>query len=231
MASALVEPARRWADLRKRGVSALALAIPGLMVIWYGGPVFDALIGALTAGLWLEWAWLCRRSGSSGLLLAGVCWIALGAAAAVWLRGDPTAGRANVMFLVLLVWATDIGAYVVGRAIGGPRLAPRISPGKTRTGAAGGLLAAIGVGLLAAASRPGHADFLTAAGIAACLSCIGQAGDLAESWMKRRAGVKDSGQLIPGHGGTLDRLDAAWTVLPAGALLALLLGRGVVLWQ
>jgi phosphatidate cytidylyltransferase len=231
LASALAEPARRWGDLRRRGVSALALAVPGLVVIWYGGSVFDVLIGVLTAGLWLEWAGLCRRRDSPGLLIVGLVWIALGAAAAVWLRGDASAGRANVLFLALLVWATDIGAYAAGRAIGGPRLAPRISPGKTWTGAAGGLLAAGVVGLLAAASRSGQADWLSAVAVAAGLSAIGQAGDLAESWMKRRAGVKDSGHLIPGHGGLLDRLDAAWAVLPAGALLALLLGRGVVLWQ
>jgi phosphatidate cytidylyltransferase len=136
-----------------------------------------------------------------------------------------------VMFVVLLVWATDIGAYAAGRAIGGPGLAPHISPGKTWSGATGGLLAAVAAGIFVAAIQGPARGLPTAAAIAAFLSIIGQAGDLMESLAKRRFGVKDSGHLIPGHGGALDRLDAMLAVLPAAWLLAQLAGHGLVMWR
>jgi phosphatidate cytidylyltransferase len=221
---------RRWTDLHKRVTSALVLAVPALVLIWYGGVIFDLAIGVATVALWLEWARLCGRGGSPAVLVAGLAWIALAAVALVSLRADPVAGRANLMFVVLLVWATDIGAYISGRAIGGPRLAPRISPGKTWSGAAGGLLAAVAAGLLVAALQGPAAWVPAAAAIAAFLSVIGQAGDLLESLAKRHFGVKDSGHLIPGHGGALDRLDAMLAVLPVGWLLAQLAGHGVVMW-
>ncbi len=130
------------------------------------------------------------------------------------------------------MWASDIGAYVAGRAIGGPRLAPRISPGKTVSGALGGLLAAVLVGIVAALSlAASHPAALWRAGLlAGLLGVVAQAGDLGESYVKRHFGVKDSGRLIPGHGGLLDRLDALLAVALAASLLALIEGRGVVLW-
>lgn len=162
--------------------------------------------------------------------LAGLLWIALWAAALIWLRADPAAGRINVIGLALIVWGTDIGAYATGRLIGGPRLAPRISPGKTWAGAIGGAAAAAGIaaalGVLSGSQSPA-----LAAPLGLLLSVLGQASDLAESAVKRRCGVKDSGRLIPGHGGLLDRLDATLAVVPVAALLALAFGRGVVLWQ
>ncbi len=221
---------RRWADLRKRIASALVLAVAALVVIWYGGVIFDLVIGAVTIALWWEWASLCRRGGSLALLVAGLVWIALAASALVSLRADPATGLGNVMFVAFLVWATDIGAYVAGRAMGGPRLAPHISPGKTWSGAVGGLLGAVAAGLLVAGLQGPATGLLTAAGIAAFLSIVGQAGDLLESLAKRHFGVKDSGHLIPGHGGALDRLDAMLAVLPVVWLLAQLPARGVVLW-
>ena len=142
------------------------------------------------------------------------------------------AGRANLLFLLLLVWASDIGAYLVGRPIGGPRLAPRISPGKTWSGAVGGLLAAVLVGVVAALpTAPTPPLVARAACSPALLGVVAQAGDLAESCVKRHFGVKDSGRLIPGHGGLLDRLDALLAVALAASLLALMQGRGVVLWR
>jgi len=220
----------RWTDLRKRAAAALVLAVPWLVILWYGGIVFDITVGAVTILLWAEWAQLCHRGGGA-LLVTGLAWIALAAAALVSLRTDPTAGRTNVMFVVLLVWATDIGAYATGRAFGGPRLAPRISPGKTWSGAVGGLLAAIAAGILVAAAQGSTPRLTAAAAIAAFLSIIGQAGDLLESLAKRHFGVKDSGNLIPGHGGALDRLDATLAVLPVAWLLAHLAGHGVVMWR
>ncbi len=164
-------------------------------------------------------------------LACGIPYVGLGAIALLWLRDDAATGLINLLFLLLLVWASDIGAYVTGRLVGGPKLAPAISPGKTWSGAAGGLAAAVCAGLLVAFLSHAAAQPLRIAAIAAALGIVAQAGDLLESLLKRHFGVKDSGTLIPGHGGLLDRLDALLTAAPVAALLALGAGRGVVLWQ
>ena len=162
---------------------------------------------------------------------AGVAYVLLAGVALLWLRADPVAGRADVLFLLLVVWAGDISAYLVGRWIGGPRLAPRISPGKTWSGSFGGLLAAIAVGVLTAHLTSEGLTIWRSALVAALLGVVAQAGDLLESYVKRRLQVKDSSHLIPGHGGLFDRLDGVLAAAPMAALLALTLGRGVVLWQ
>jgi phosphatidate cytidylyltransferase len=215
------EPAsRRWADLRLRVASALVLAPLALACLWAGGWVWRGLVLLALLGMVDEWR---RMRLPAGLAAAGAAWSVVAAVAFIWLRGDATVGRFNVLFVVMIVWASDIGAYAAGRLIGGRRLAPRISPGKTWSGAAGGLLAAALLGL-----ATGRA---AGAAAAAVLSVLAQLGDLAESAAKRRAGVKDSGALIPGHGGLLDRLDGLLAAGPAAALLALALGPGVALWQ
>ena len=164
-------------------------------------------------------------------LAFGIPYVGLGAFSLIWLRDDAVAGLENLLFVLLLVWASDIGAYTVGRLLGGPKLAPRISPGKTWSGAFGGLAAAVAAGLLVAWIAHGGAQPWRTGGIAAGLGILAQAGDLLESLLKRHFGVKDSGTLIPGHGGLLDRLDALLIVAPVAALLAFAAGRGVVLWQ
>jgi phosphatidate cytidylyltransferase len=223
-------PAGRWADLSTRVLSALVLAPVALVCVWVGGIAFAVIVAAAIAGLAAEWLVLCRRSGWAPLRPVGLAYIALAGVALLWLRHDPGTGRADVLFLLLVVWAGDIGAYLIGRWIGGPRLAPRISPGKTWSGAIGGLLAAVAAGLLAAHVLSDAAT-LRAVAIAVVLGVVAQAGDLLESFVKRWLQVKDSGQLIPGHGGLLDRLDGLLATAPVAALLALTLGRGVVLWQ
>jgi len=155
-------------------------------------------------------------------VLAGVPYIGLATAALLWLRAGDGVGRRAVLFVMLVVWASDIGAYLVGRLLGGPLLAPAISPGKTWSGAAGGLLAAALVGF--ATLHPAAALLATGLGIAA------QLGDLMESAMKRGFGVKDSGWIIPGHGGLLDRLDGLLTAAPAAAAVSLFAGRAAVGW-
>lgn len=163
-------------------------------------------------------------------LALGVLAIGLAGLALIWLREDGEAGRANVVFLFCVVWASDIGAYLVGRLLGGPKLAPVLSPSKTWAGAAGGLAAAMAAGWGAAAALvAGPAGGALA--IAAVLGIATQGGDLAESALKRRFGVKDSGALIPGHGGMLDRLDGLLAAAPVAALIALLQGQGAPLWQ
>ena len=224
--------AARWGDLRLRVVSALVLAPLALAAIWIGGAVFAVLIGVVALGLGIEWARLCGAAWGRSRL-AGLGWIVLAGVALIWLRADPAAGRVNVLFLVLAVWASDVGAYLAGRLIGGPRLAPRLSPGKTWAGAVGGLAAAAAIGTLVALVCTAGRDpaaLARAAALGAVVSVLGQGGDLAESCAKRCFGVKDSGRLIPGHGGLLDRLDAVLAVVPLAALLAYLLGPGVVLW-
>jgi phosphatidate cytidylyltransferase len=182
-------------------------------------------LGVTVAGFALLWG-ITRRPG----LAAGVPYLGLAVVALCWLRGDGGAGRANVLFLLLVVWASDIGAYAAGRLLGGPKLAPRISPSKTWAGAAGGLLAAIMVGAaVALALHGGSLERILP--IAAGVGIAAQCGDLLESAVKRHYGVKDSSRLIPGHGGLLDRLDGLLTAAPTAAIIALAVGHGVVLWQ
>jgi phosphatidate cytidylyltransferase len=230
-------PSSRWSDLRLRILSAAVLAPIALICIWLGGVTFDVIMLVGTVGLLVEWVGMVRAgrgiraSSPVGIayLLPGIAYILLAAVGLLWLRADPAAGRANLLFLLALVWASDIGAYTAGRAVGGPLLAPRISPGKTLAGAAGGLLAAMLVGVaaaLATTALPWRAGL-----IAGLLGIVAQAGDLVESFAKRHFGVKDSGRLIPGHGGLFDRVDALLAVALAASLLALMQGRGVVLWQ
>ena len=147
-----------------------------------------------------------------GALYIGVPYIAL-----VWLRADSANGLVTLFWLLGIVWATDTGALFAGRSIGGPKLAPVISPNKTWAGLAGGMLAAAAVGV-------GYALWLgSPVGLAALISgglaVVAQAGDLAESLVKRHFGVKDSGTIIPGHGGVFDRVDGLLAVAPVWALV------------
>lgn len=163
-------------------------------------------------------------------LPAAPLYLGLPCALLVWLRADPADGRETVLWLFIVVWASDIGAYLAGRLFGGPRLAPRISPGKTWSGAAGGLIsAAVAGGLVALAF--GHDQVGRAAALAAGFGLIAQLGDLVESWIKRRFGVKDTGTLIPGHGGLLDRVDALLLAALVMGLLALWRDGSIVAWM
>ena len=134
----------------------------------------------------------------------------------LWLRHGH--GAELVVWLFIVIWATDIGAYVVGRVVGGPKLAPAISPGKTWSGAVGGLAIATVAGVLAGIAL-GAPGIMQTAWIALLLAVIGMIGDLAQSAFKRAAGVKDSGSLLPGHGGVFDRLDSLLAALPLYAVL------------
>jgi phosphatidate cytidylyltransferase len=190
----------------------------------------------LLAGFLLTWAWAERlrgrdRPGQPALRLAlGVLYIGVAGLCLIELRHENEAGRANLLFLLLVVWASDIGAYLAGRAFGGPLLWPQVSPAKTWTGAAGGLLLAMGIGSVVAVQlAPGSPS--RAAAAAAVLAVATQAGDLLESAIKRHFKVKDTSSLIPGHGGLLDRLDGLLAAAPAAMILALLIGYGGALWR
>lgn len=206
-----------------RIVSAAVLGPLLLAAIWFGFPWID-LVAAMAAPLIVsEWIALTR-----GHLLMRTLAIAYSMAAIVallWLRHQPADGRETIVWLVVCVWATDIGAFVVGRAAGGAKLAPRISPGKTWSGLVGGMAWAA-VASAATGYAFGLGRSIELAAIGAILAVVGQCGDLLESAAKRRAGVKDSGTLIPGHGGLLDRIDALMAVLVVVALARLAMGGG-----
>ncbi len=205
----------------------VVLPVTVLVAAWGGAaPALALLTAAMIAGVALAGGISRARP-----LAFGVPYLGLAAVALVWLRQPPMSGGANVIVLLMIVWASDIGAYITGRAIGGPLLAPRISPGKTWSGAIGGLAAAGSTGLAASLVLGSGPISWRPAGFALLLGVISQIGDLFESRLKRHFGVKDSGTTIPGHGGLLDRLDAVLTAAPTAALLALIVGRGVVLWE
>ncbi|MFT8242734.1 phosphatidate cytidylyltransferase [Roseomonas sp. BN140053] len=190
------------------------------------------LIGFLLAWGGARYArWRSGVPRQPALLLAlGVLYIGVAGLCLIELRHDNAAGRANVLFLLTAVWASDIGAYMAGRILGGPLLWPSVSPNKTWSGSAGGLLLAMLCGMgMAAAMAPG--SLARAAALAAILAVATQAGDLLESAIKRHFKVKDTSSLIPGHGGLLDRLDGLLAAAPAAALLAAAVGYGVPLWQ
>ena len=223
LAAALAALAHEWQNLARPpgGLGPLAAALAATLALAAFGEIAWALAAAAsgsaaTAAL----AW--RRGAPAWPGAFGPVYLGAPAAAIIWLRARPDDGFALTVGLLLVVWASDIGAYAVGRAVGGARLAPRVSPGKTWAGAAGGAAAAAAAG--AAMTAPAASVSAGAGALAgAALSAAAQIGDLFESALKRRAGVKDSGRLIPGHGGALDRVDGllgAAPALAAGVALA-----------
>lgn len=203
-------PVVKNADLPVRAASAVVmLAVAGL-ALWAGDPWLDLFIVLIALACVVEFARLVTLATPPGVgrvaaLLGGLVYVALAASALVQLPMGVLLG------VLLVVIATDTGAYFSGRTIGGPKIAPRISPSKTWAGLLGGMLAA---GLVSAGMfvwNTGEAELrpmlFIAFAIGAVLAVLAQAGDFFESWLKRRAGVKDSSNLIPGHGGVFDRVD------------------------
>lgn len=213
----------RFAGLLVRALSAVVLGPLLLAAVWFGFPWID-LVAALAAPV-IVFEWMRLTRGSPVLRLLAWTYGLAALAALLWLRHQPQLGRETVIWLLLCIWATDVGAYFVGRAAGGAKLAPRISPGKTWSGLVGGMAWAA-VASATAGYAFGLGDTVSLAVIGAGLAVVGQAGDLLESAAKRRAGVKDSGRLIPGHGGLLDRIDGLMAVLVAVGLARLLAGPG-----
>lgn len=207
---------------RRFGLVTALLAGSLVLLTAVAGPadglIFTALL--LPGGVGL----FALAGGNAFALGAAVFYLGVPFACLVWLRLGAPGGLIFTLWLLLVVAATDTGAYVAGRSIGGPRLAPALSPGKTWAGLFGGMLAAAVTGAVFVLFVRGHGPqaALSSGLLAAVLAVVAQCGDLTESWLKRRSGYKDSGRLLPGHGGLLDRVD--------GLLFAAPVYTGVVLF-
>jgi phosphatidate cytidylyltransferase len=237
-----------WSDLAVRAASGVVMAVVAFTLIWIGGWPFNIMCVILGGLIFWEWFNIVKnRQHKTVWILVGLLYSILPAISLIYLRTgaheftalpsiDPR--LAIVVSLIAAVIATDIGAYFAGRMIGGPKLAPSISPKKTWAGFFGGIVAAMAVGAFlqyflpfVSAKFPSEPDpqmylmyyFFNALLFCAPVSIISQIGDLFESWIKRKFDVKDSGTLIPGHGGFMDRLDG---LIFAASALAL-----YIFWQ
>ena len=230
----MTTPPPKTSDLAVRTASAVVMIAVAGTALWLGGWWWTVFVGLIAAGILWEWMALVRGFALpvlAGALwtFAGVVYVGVATAMLLYLR-TPMVPVSAIATILAAVIATDVGAYFAGRTIGGPKIAPAISPSKTWAGLIGGAIAsAATVAALTVAWRtpgdlapPGIPLEALAIGIA--IAIIAQTGDFFESWMKRRAGVKDSGRLLPGHGGLFDRMDGLLAVMAAGGLLFLLAG-------
>ncbi len=197
-----------------------------LMVIYSlgSGPCFALYIYFIPVGFMVLAALFFRMKLNFALL--GLGYALLPAASLLWLRGASEQGGWVVLWMMIIVWSMDTGAYFAGKNIGGPKMAPRISPNKTWAGLIGGAVAAVLSGTVAAYYFDFRLGFAILLPLAAILAIWSQIGDLAESALKRHFNIKDSGAIIPGHGGIMDRVDGVVFAAPALALFLYLLGDG-----
>lgn len=226
-------PGPKKSDLGVRFMSAIVMIAIAGGALWAGGWIFTVFVGLIAIGLLWEWWGLVQKFPYSkdvrfGWLVAGLLYVLIAAFALVHLRRfDLFSAMQPIVFVI----ATDVGAYFTGRSIGGPKIAPSISPNKTWSGLFGGIVASVVMAFviwyfLLGGNSPYVAETemlnrlkLFLIGTAAVTAIVAQSGDFLESWMKRKAGVKDSSNYIPGHGGLLDRADG---MLPAIILAAIL---------
>ena len=198
-----------------RSLAAMAMIALALVAAVLGGYIFAVLVAAAATMMYFEWSRLVRGLGV-GWHVAGFIYALVPALAVLWIREVPNLGLSMIVWVFVVVWSTDIGAFFAGRAIGGPKLAPSISPNKTIAGLVGGMVSAglAGWAWVDFAELP--SVFLW---LGPPLALAAQAGDLFESWIKRRAKAKDSGTWLPGHGGLLDRVDGLVVAAPLTALI------------
>ena len=201
-------------ELLVRIISGLVMIGVALAAAFEGGDFFALLVAAVATAMFWEW-WTLTRSWGPRWTVGGFVYALLPAISLLWIRERDPRGVDLLLWVFIVTWATDIGAYFVGRAIGRTKLAPSISPGKTVEGLIGGVIAAA----LFGGAWVIYLDLSRILLILAQLFALAaQGGDLFESWIKRRVGVKDSGHWLPGHGGLLDRLDG---LVPVAVLTAL----------
>ena len=207
-------------ELSIRTLTGVVMIAIALVATVDGGYSFAVLVAAGATAIFYEWTRIVRGWGP-GWYAGGFLYALIAALSLLWIRDRADFGMFIVMWVFIVVWAMDIGAYFTGSAVGGPKLAPAISPGKTWAGFYGGVAAATLLGG-AWALLTGLRPMLLL--LAPLLAVVAQGGDLFESWMKRQAGLKDSGSWLPGHGGLFDRLDG---LLPVAILTALAVIAGV----
>jgi phosphatidate cytidylyltransferase len=217
-----------------RVLSALVLAPIAIVAVYFGGWLFAAFWALAAAVVLWEWAGLVGVR-NFGWVAVGIFYAAAMFIAPVVLRADAQFGMAVILLLFAVVWTTDIVGYFAGRAIGGPKLAPSVSPKKTWSGAIAGLVVAVLIVVLATRFIP-QAKVGVLIALTIVLSIVSQAGDLAESALKRHFGAKDASQIIPGHGGVMDRLDGFWAATLCAAIIGVARGglaepgRGLLIW-
>src|SRR6476469_75080 len=187
-------------ELLVRTLSGVVMIAIALVAAAVGGDIFAVFVALIATGMFYEWRQISRGWGLAWAV-AGFFYAVLPALALLWIRERDAHGLDLRLWALLVTWSTDIGAYFAGRRFGKAKLAPSISPNKTVAGLYGGVAAATVIGGAWVLLRGlGHPLII----LAPFLAAFAQGGDLFESWMKRRAGVKDSGKLLPGHGGILD---------------------------
>ncbi len=214
-------------EMTTRIISAVVAALVALAAVYFGSPFFEILVAFAALILASEWNRLCK--GRIAWLVAGLFYIAVPCWALLDLRADSAHGREMLLWLFAVVWAADTGAYAFGRLIGGARLAPVISPNKTWSGLVGGIGMAGAAGGVTALIL-GSSGLFTLAGWSAAIGAVAQAGDLVESWVKRHFGVKDTGAILPGHGGLFDRVDGLLAAAVAVALIEASTKSSILTW-
>ncbi|WP_265562641.1 phosphatidate cytidylyltransferase [Sphingomicrobium arenosum] len=198
-------------ELTIRTIAGIAMIGITLAVAWVGGMPFALLVAAAATAVYWEWSRIVT-GWNIGWKIGGFFYCLIPAIALLWIRDRYAQGFDLLLWVFIVTWATDIGGYAFGKTMGRTKLAPAISPNKTWEGLIGGMVAAGLLGGLWAWTQ-GLDPLLYWLG--APMAVAAQAGDLFESGMKRRAGVKDSGTLLPGHGGVFDRLDGLLVVATA----------------
>jgi len=200
-------------ELAVRTLTGAIMIMVALLAAYVGGDLFAIFVAAAATAMFYEWTRIVRGWGASWYV-SGFFYAVLPAIALLWIRERDAHGLVLLIWAFIVTWSTDIGAYFAGRRFGKHKLAPTVSPNKTREGLYGGIILATlcgGAWVLAAdLGRP-------LLGFPPLFAIAAQMGDLFESWMKRRAGMKDSGNWLPGHGGVLDRLDG---LVPVAVLTA-----------
>jgi phosphatidate cytidylyltransferase len=228
-----VSPTKPRSDLGIRTISGVAMMSIAIAAIWFGGYAFMALVVLVGLGVFWEFSKLVFGFASGAAaraiwLLGGAIYVGI-ACFTLLLFSAPFFGKIPAMLLIGGVIGTDVGAYFAGRTFGGRKIAPAISPSKTWSGLVGGMVGSAIVLALFLVTTIDSSDpnatisgaLLKSLGIGSFMAIVAQSGDFFESWMKRRAGVKDSGRLIPGHGGLFDRTDGLIAVAFVAGLISL----------